>query len=73
MTYMGFPGGSNSKESACNAGDMSLISGSGRSAGEWNGYPLQSVFLPGESPGQRSLAVYSPWSHKESYMTERLH
>jgi len=28
------------------------------------------VFLPGESQGQRSLAVYSPWGHKESDMTE---
>ena len=31
-----------------------------------------SVFLPGKSHGQRSLADYSPWSHKESDMTERL-
>ena len=30
------------------------------------------VFLPGESNGQRSLADYSPWDHKESDMTERL-
>ena len=29
------------------------------------------VFLPGESHGQRSLVGYSPWGHKESYMTER--
>ena len=29
------------------------------------------VFLPGESYGQRSLAGYSPWGHKESDMTER--
>ena len=28
------------------------------------------VFLSGESHGQTSLAVYSPWSHKESDMTE---
>ena len=30
------------------------------------------VFLPGESYGQRNLAGYSPWSHKESDMTEQL-
>ena len=30
------------------------------------------VFLPGESHGQRSLAGYSPWGHKESDTTERL-
>ena len=34
---MGFPGGSVSKESACNAGDWDLIPGSGRSLGEENG------------------------------------
>ena len=37
----GFPGGSDNKESTCNAGDLSLIPGSGRSPGEGNGYPLQ--------------------------------
>ena len=31
------------------------------------------VFLPGKSHGQRSLAGYSPWGHKESDATERLH
>ena len=30
------------------------------------------VFLPGKSHGQRSLAGYSPWGHKESHTTERL-
>ena len=38
---MGFPGGSDGKESTCNAGDTGLIPGSGRSPGEGNGYPLQ--------------------------------
>ena len=37
----GFPHGSVGKESACNAGDPGLIPGSGRSAGEEIGYPLQ--------------------------------
>ena len=36
-----FPNSSVGKESACNAGDPGLIPGSGRSAGEWVGYPLQ--------------------------------
>ena len=36
-----FPGDSNGKESACNAGDLGSIPGSGRSPGEGNGYPLQ--------------------------------
>ena len=38
---MGFPGGSDSKESACNAGDLGLIPGSGRSPGGGNGNLLQ--------------------------------
>ena len=54
---MGFPGGSESKESACNARDPGLIPGSGRSPGEGNGYPLQYSCLK-KSHGQRSLAGY---------------
>ena len=38
---MGFSGGSAGKEFACNAGNPSLIPGSGRSTGEGIGYPLQ--------------------------------
>ena len=38
---MGFPGGSDGKASACNAGDPGSIPGWGRSPGEGNGYPLQ--------------------------------
>ena len=38
---MGFPGGSDDKESACNAGDLGSIPGSERSPEEGNGYPLQ--------------------------------
>ena len=63
--------GSVSKESPCNAGDLGLIPGSGRSPGERNGNPLQYSCL--ENPlGQRSLAVYSLWGHKESDRIERL-
>ena len=39
--FKGFPGSSDSKESTCNAGDLSSIPGSGRSPGEGNGYPPQ--------------------------------
>ena len=39
--YLGFPCGSDGKESACSAGDLSLIHGSGRCPEEANGYPLQ--------------------------------
>ena len=66
----GFPGGSDSKEFSCNAGHPGLIPGLGRSPGEGNGNPFQ--FLPGEFRGQRSLAVYSPWSYKELDTTEQL-
>ena len=38
---LGFPGGSDSKAYACNAEDLGLIPGSGRSPGEGNGYLLQ--------------------------------
>ena len=38
---MGFPGGSDGKESSCNTGYLGLIPGSERSPGEGNGYPLQ--------------------------------
>ena len=40
-TFLGFPGGSEGKVSACNAGDTGLIPGLGRSPGEGNGNPLQ--------------------------------
>ena len=41
--YQGFPGGSDGKESACNAGDPGSIPGSGRSPGEGKGYPLLEI------------------------------
>ena len=40
-----FPGGSDGKASACNAGDPGLIPGSGRSPGEGNSNPLQQPCL----------------------------
>ena len=40
MVVLGFPGGSNGKESACSEGDLGLIPGSGSSPGEGNGNPL---------------------------------
>ena len=41
ILLLGFPGGSDSKESACNVGDLGLIPGSGRFPGEGNDNPLQ--------------------------------
>ena len=45
VVYTGFPGGSDGEESACNAGDPSLIPGSGRPSEEENGNPLQYSYL----------------------------
>ena len=54
-----FPGGSDGKESACNAGDLCLIPGLERSPERGHGNLLQYSCL--ENPhGQRSLADYSP-------------
>ena len=39
--FLGFPGGSAGKESACNVGDLDSIPGLGRPPGEGKGYPLQ--------------------------------
>ena len=47
----GFPGGSDGKESACNARDPGSVPGLGRSSGEGNGYPLQYSCL--ENPIDR--------------------
>ena len=68
---LGFPGGSNGKESAGNAGDLGLIPVVGISPQEWHGKPLQYSCLE-NSHGQKSLAGYTPWVHKESDTTERL-
>ena len=68
---MGFPGGSDNKESACNVGDLGLIPELGRSPGGGHGNPLQ--YSCQENPhGQRSLVGYSPWGCKELDTTEGL-
>jgi len=51
------------KESACNARDLSSITGLGR----WQPTP---VFLPGVSPWTEEPGGYSEWDHKESGMIE---
>ena len=54
---------------AGDAGDVGLISGSGRSPGARKLHPTP-IFLPGKFHGQRSLEGFSPWGCKESHMTE---
>ena len=66
---LGFPGGSDGKESACNAGDLDSIPELGRSPGVGNSNPLQYSCL--ENSMNRK-AWWGPWSRKESDMTERL-
>ena len=51
QNYIKFPGGSDGKESACNAGDPGLIPGSGRASGEGNGNPLQYSCLENPMDG----------------------
>ena len=67
---LGFPGGSDGKESACNAGDLGSISELGMSAGGGLGNPLQ--YCLENRHGLRSLAGYSPWGHKELDTPEQL-
>ena len=69
---MGLPGSLNGKGSACNAGDLGSITGSGRSPGEGHGNLPTSVFLPGEFHRQRSLMGYSLEGGKEVDTTEHL-
>ena len=59
LHFMGFPGNSDGKASAYNAGDLGLIPGSGRSPGEGNGNPLQysclENLMDGEPGGLQSM------------------
>ena len=68
---MGFPGGLDGKESACNMGDLGLIPDLGRSPGGGHGNPLHYSCLE-NSHGQRSPAGYNPWGLKELDTTEQL-
>ena len=70
--HVGFPGGLDGRESTCNAGDLGLIPGLGRSLGERKGYPLQYSDLenPTDSPWcrksrteQLSLSLYGILTH----------
>ena len=65
---MGLPGGSEGKELACNAGDLSSIPGSGRFPGEENGNPLQYACL--ENPMDRGAWQATVHRVTESDTTE---
>ena len=69
--FLGFPGGSDGKESTCKHERLGFDPWLGRSPGGGHGNPLHYSCL--EHPhGQRSLVGYSPWGPKESDMTEQL-
>ena len=70
-TTRGFPGGSDSKASACSDGDPGFDPWVGKIPWrrKWQPPP---VLLPGKFHGLRSLVGYSPWDRKESDTTERL-
>ena len=68
-TWM-FPGGSDSKESACNARDPGSTLESGTSLGEGNAYPLQYSCLVNPRTGE--LVCSSPWGHKGRHNSEQL-
>ena len=61
--------GSDTKESACNVGDLVLIPGLRKSPRGGHCNPLQFSCLE-NSHRQRSLVGYSPWGRKELDMTE---
>ena len=69
--FKDFPGGSDGKESACNAGDLGSIPGLGSSPGGGHGNLLHYSCL--ENPhGQRILVGYSPQGRKQLDLTEQL-
>ena len=70
LSDVGVPGGSDGKESSCNAGDPGSIPGSGRSPGEGNGNPLQYSCL--ENPMDSGAWQATAQRVAESDMTERL-
>ena len=70
--FLGFPGGSVGKESACSGRRSGFDPWVGKitSSRKWQPTP---VFLPGEFHGQRSLTGYSLWGHKESDFNTHTH
>ena len=70
LSSRGFSGGSDGKETACNAGDPSSIPGLGRSPGEGNGNPFQYSYL--ESPMDRGAWWATVHRIAESDMTKGL-
>ena len=66
--FLGFPGGSDGKESTCNAGNLGSIPGLGRSSGGGHGNPLQ-YSCPENTHGWRSLVGYSLGSQRVRHVS----
>ena len=66
----GFPGGSDSKASACNAGDLGLIPGLGRSPGEGNGNPLQYSCLENPMDGGAWQAIVHGVTNSQTRLSD---
>ena len=69
---LGFPGGASGKEPACQCRRHKTLRFDlwVRKIPRRRAWQPSSVFLPGESHGQRSLVGYAPWGHKELETTE---
>ena len=72
MKFQNRPGGSDSKESACNARDRCLIPGWERFPGEGNGNPFQYSYLDNSMDRGTWQTTVHAWGHRESDMTEQL-
>ena len=70
VLLLGFPGGSDSKQSVCKAEDPDLIPGSGKSPGEGNCNPLQYCLENSMDIRAWQVTIYR--GHKEFHMTESL-
>ena len=70
VAALDFPGGSDGKDSACNAGDMRSVPGLGRFPGEGNGYPLHCYCL--ENSMDKGVWRATVHEVKELNITERL-
>ena len=81
LTFMGFPDSSVGKEPTCNAGDPGSIPGSGRSAGEGIGYPLQyswgslvaQLGRPGFNPCVGKIPWRKEWLHTPVFWPGEFH
>ena len=66
--FLGFPCGSAGKESTCNAGDLDLIPGLGRSPGEGKGYPLHYSGLENSVHGVAKSQTLLMWKMVQSVL-----